>query len=203
MLTLTNKLPDKVKIGGKEVPINTDFRASVSFAICVHDPNLTDEEKILKGLELYYPTRERDIYDIEEAVNKMLWFFRCGDETKPKGGKQQARAYDFEKDADSIYASFMMQYGVDLSSAPLHWWLFMAMLQNLKEDVPFSKIMTYRVIDTKGMSKEQAAFYRKMKRLYRLEEKKTDEQEEFQKKLEDVLAHGGDISEVLHEKTEV
>ena len=70
-MLLTGSLPETVNIGGKEVPIVSDFRASVSFSILMYDPNLAEEEKILKGLEIYFPTREKDIYNIEEAVNQI------------------------------------------------------------------------------------------------------------------------------------
>ena len=196
-MRLTDKLPETVTIGGVEVPINSDFRTSVSFSMMIYDPDLSDEEKILKGLEMYYPTRDRDIYDIEEAVTQMLWFFRCGDTSEVKGSGDKTRAYDFDVDADSIFASFLMQYGIDLSTVNLHWWKFMAMLTNLKEDVPLAKIMTYRVIDTKGMDKEQAKFYKKMKRIYRLEDRVSETDEKLQQEIEQALIDGGDPSEII------
>ena len=59
MNLLTDKLPEAVEIGGKEVPINWDFRTSIRFQEIILNKDLSEDEKLFRGLELYYPTRHR------------------------------------------------------------------------------------------------------------------------------------------------
>ena len=75
MNILTAPAPKTVEIDGAEIPINWDFRASIHFEIIMGDASLSDEEKIEKALETYYPQIP---YNLSEAVDRMLWFYRAG-----------------------------------------------------------------------------------------------------------------------------
>ena len=77
MNMLVDLLPDTVEVDGEKYEINTDFRISVLFELLMQDDEVTNEEKIIHGLNLYYPVVPRNIH---EAVEKMLWFYRCGKE---------------------------------------------------------------------------------------------------------------------------
>ena len=46
-------------------------------------------------------------------------------------GINDKQPFDFEEDADLIYAGFMQQYGIDLQESSMHWWKFMILLENL------------------------------------------------------------------------
>ena len=52
MNILIDYLPTKFEIDGKEYEINYDFRTSILFCLLMNDPELTEEEKILQGLQL-------------------------------------------------------------------------------------------------------------------------------------------------------
>lgn len=177
MNILIDELPKAIKIDGMEYHINYGFRAIVLVEICIFSNKLTEEQRVLNALNIFYngqiPT------NISKAIESMLWFYRCGNEpktepkdkgkTKPR--KKVNRAYDFEQDASYIYSAYLTQYKIDLneiSSNNLHWWKFKAMFDSLDEDLKFCKIMTYRTISVSGMSKEQKKFYNEMKNLYAL-----------------------------------
>lgn len=204
MNILLNKLPETVKIDGKEIPINWDFRTSIKFQDVILDKKLTEDEKLIKGLELYYPTREEDIYNIEEAFEEMLWFYSAGevdpgDEEEggimPKGSGKQAFSYKY--DAPYIYAAFLDQYGIDLQEVDMHWWKFKALFDSFRDDLVISQIIKYRTVSTSGMDKETASFYRKMKKIYALPKEISREEKKELDELNKALAEGKDLSELL------
>lgn len=198
MNILIDLLPNKIEINNEEYEINSDFRTSILFELLMQDNSIGEEDKIYMALQLYYPVIPNDI---KEAIDKMLWFYRCGKEiTSSKGngkGKSVTQIYSFEHDDDYIYAAFMDQYNIDLQDIEyLHWWKFKAMFKSLKEDNEIVKIMGYRSMDlSKIKDKEEKAYYKKMQELYKLPISK-DEKE----KLDEItvaLLNGGDLSKVL------
>ena len=162
---LLDILPETVDIDGIEYRINSDFRISILFELLMQDDELGKRQKLVQGLQLYYPEIP---HNVTMAVDKMIWFYRCGKETGSGGhGSGSGRAkqiYSFEHDDDYIYAAFLEQYGIDLQDVEeLHWWKFRALFRGLSEDTEFVKIMGYRSVKiTSKMSKEQREFYKKM-----------------------------------------
>lgn len=201
MNLLIDKLPEKVTIGGMEVPIDWDFRTSVRFQEVILDKTLSEEEKILKGLRLYYPTAEDDIYEIEEAIDKMLWFYEQGRIWQPgenTGSGKSKQAFSFVYDAPYIYAAFMDQYGIDLQEVRgFHWWKFKALFDSFRDDLLISQIMKYRVTSTSGMDKETASFYRRMKKIYALPVEVSSVEQKELDALNKALAGGGDVTKIL------
>ena len=164
----------------------------------MQDKSIKDNDKIYLALELYYPNIPDDI---NSAIEKMLWFYRCGKDlitSKRKGkGKSDIKIYSFEYDDDYIYAAFMDQYGIDLQDIKyLHWWKFKAMFKSLKEDTEIVKIMRYRSMDlSKIKDKNEKAYYKKMQELYKIPISK-DEQEKLEE-IERALLNGEDVSKLL------
>ena len=200
MNILIDLLPEEVTIDNKEYKINSDFRTSILFELLMQDSSIGEEDKILMALQLYYPQIPENI---NEAIDKMLWFYKCGKDIKnQKGngkGKSVTQIYSFEYDDDYIYAAFMDQYNIDLQDIDyLHWWKFKAMFKSLKEDNEIVKIMGYRSIDiSKIKDKEQKAYYKKMKDLYKIPTQISKDEEEKLKEIEKALLNGGDLSKLL------
>jgi hypothetical protein len=191
MNILVDLVPSTVNIEGEDYKICSDFRTSILFELLMQDNSVGEEDKILFALQLYYPVVPQNI---NEAIEQMLWFYRCGkDVSKSKGngkGKSATQIYSFEHDDDYIYAAFMDQYGIDLQDISyLHWWKFKAMFKALKEDNEIVKIMGYRSTDlSKIKDKEQKAYYKKMKELYKIPIS-TDEADKL-KEIEEALLNG-------------
>ena len=195
MNILIDDLPESVTIAEKEFPVNWGFRTFVLMEICIFDAALSDRDRIINALLLFYgdniPT------DIGQAYEKMMWFYRGGkdlkSEKKGEGFSSPKRCYCFEQDASYLYAAFRTQYRIDLqdiSSNDLHWWKFKALFESLDDDLKISKIMSYRVTDTKGMDKGQKKFYSDMKKLYALEtEMNADSKMALAKRDADMLKH--------------
>jgi len=185
MNILIDLLPDHVEIDGKKYSINTDFRISILFELLMQDRTVLDSEKIYMALDLYYPQIP---HNLEQAVDKMLWFYRCGKDDEddsvkngsPAGSGKASMIYSFEHDAEYIYSAFLDQYGIDLQDIEhLHWWKFRALFKGLKDDNLICKIMGYRSIEiTNDMSNSEKKYYRKMKQIYALPDNRTQEEKE-------------------------
>lgn len=173
---LTEALPESVRIHGKEYPIQCDFRIGIKLDGILRS-ELEDQEKIKRMLVLYF--KDNIPQDIPAAIDKIIWFYRCGelldneDEEKKKRRYIRRKSKDpacvLTQDAPYVYAAFMEQYGIDLTSvAFMHWWKFMALFESLGDETKMSKIMYYRQASTSGMSKERRAFINEMKKIYKI-----------------------------------
>lgn len=177
MNLLVDPLPTSVKIKGQDWPINSEFYVGILFELMMQDSALTDTERVVQALSLYYPQIPTDI---NEAMDALLWFFRCGAEAQKTGGAGEGghpkKAYCFEQDADLIFAAFYGQYHIDLSEAEgLHWWKFRALFAGLSADCEIMKVMGYRTADLKGLGKTQKKLYEKMRKVYALKNQRSVE----------------------------
>jgi hypothetical protein len=199
MNILIDLLPNEVNIEGENYKINSDFRTSILFELLMQDNTISEEDKIIQALELYYPKLPKDI---NKAIEGILWFYRCGKdevETKNKGTGKSTQVYSYNYDDDYIYSAFLDQYGVDLQDIKyLHWWKFKAMFKALKEDNEIVKIMGYRAMDLgKIKDKEQKEYYKNMKELYKIPSNISKDEKEKLSEIEEILLNGGDLSKVL------
>ena len=169
----------------------------------MEDSSLSELDKTVKALSLYYDTGDlknsfKPPIPIEEAIDKMLWFYRAGkEENGAVSAGKGAQIYSYSYDDEYIFAAFLEQYGVDLQDIPyLHWWKFKAMFLGLKSDSRIVEIMGYRSIDiTSKMSNEQKQFYRKMKKQFAIPLPQPER--EKLNAIEQALLNGGDVSKVL------
>ena len=181
MNILIDKLPCSVIVDNIDTEIVSDFRTSILFEQLMKDNSVNDDVKIELALNLYFP--KQYIINTVDAVNKIIWFYSGGKEIKEssvKSNSSNINIYDFEQDADYIYAAFMEQYKIDLADIDyLHWWKFKSLFYGLNKDIQLSKIMFYRSIElTDDMTKSERKFYRDMKRLYALEDMRSEEEKE-------------------------
>ena len=181
MNILIDKLPCSVIVDNIDTEIVSDFRTSILFEQLMKDNSVNDDAKIELALNLYFP--KQYIINTVDAVNKIIWFYSGGKDIKESSGKSNSsniNIYDFEQDADYIYAAFMDQYKIDLADIDyLHWWKFKSLFYGLNKDIQLSKIMFYRSIElTDDMTKNERKFYRDMKRLYALEDMRSEEEKE-------------------------
>lgn len=182
---LLDRLPQHTLNGFR---IRTDFRESIKFELLMQDDSINDKDKIGLALNLYY-YNVKEIKDIKQAVDDILWFYRCGKDLKNISSNEEKTSedsnktkqiYSYEFDDEYIYSAFMEQYKIDLNSIKyLHWWKFRALLNSLNENVLFSKILGYREINlSKIKDKEMRNFYKKMKKIYALPDMRTEEEKE-------------------------
>lgn len=203
MNPLIEQFPKTVLIGNREVAINSDFRTVLKCYKVAEQHTRgkkISSDGLTKMLLIFYKNLE---CITGEHIDQMFWFFACGREKQKKNFPRKAAGinkntpFDFEKDADLIYAGFYQQYRIDLQKSHMHWWKFMILLENLGDDTRLSRLIEYRTIDTtsKNLSKEARNFYKAMQRYYSLENQV--EISDKQKALEDALLRGENIDELL------
>lgn len=177
-----NKLPTIIN-GNK---INSDFRISIQFEKLLLNKSISNLDKTIKALELYYPELGK-IANIEKAVDDIIYFYRCGKEknelansNKKQDKREEKQIYNYEFDWNYIATSFWEQYRIDVWDIEyLHWWKFKALLGGLAENTKFSKIMEYRAVDlSKIKDNELKKFYKSMKKVYGLPDPRTQEERE-------------------------
>ena len=186
MNILIDYLPTSFVINNKTYEFNCGFRESIIFTLMMQDDSLTDEEKILGALKLYYPIIPKDT---EKALEKIYWFYSKGnieeDNKKVKQGKRifkrnNKKAYDFEVDSDLIFTAFMSQYNINLNKENLHWWEFLALFNSLNDDNEIVKIMNYRTIDLTSIEdKKERKMYSDLQKYYSLEDRISKEEQEL------------------------
>lgn len=198
---LTGNLPTSFLIGGKEYEISSDFRTMLELEEIFSSDDLTDAQKAEQALWLFYGCIPEEV---EEAVEKLCFFWQCGRKEKPrKRGRQaagddfyQPPVYSFTNDAGLIYGAFLTQYGIDLSCTNLHWWQFMALFEALEDDRVIKEVMRCRAVEVKGdMPQAQKDYYNAMKRHYELP--LPERMEKHRSALEAALMGDGNVDEVM------
>jgi hypothetical protein len=179
MNILIDKLPTEITIDGINYAVNSNFRVGILFEILLADGELDEKQKLYTAFQIYF-IENKPPYD-KTAIDSIIDFYLCGQ--KPvragRGGKTKNRIiYDFEHDAQYIYAAFLEQYGIDLQDIEyLHWWKFAAMFRSLKADTEIQRIMQIRATDAgKIKDKERKQDILRQQALYRIPDNLTPEQ---------------------------
>ena len=169
-LLLQNGLPEEFE----GIPISADFRNMIQVDLILREEGVPDAEKTMAALSQLYPEIPADL---EQAVRGLAWFFsRGGQETGengkgPEGGPTPPRAFDYDQDANLIYAAFYATYGISLTTVEfLHWWEFLALFEGLPEDTLIKRVMYWRTANLSELPKEERKHVRKMRKLFALKE---------------------------------
>jgi len=205
-----------VDIGSETYKIDADFRTIMNVEGIIFGKKVTDDQKkfaaeMMKeidieekdaiqnakyydALKLFYKDNVPD--DLEEAMEKMLWFYSCGKEDKQS--KTKKKVISFEYDFDYINAGFMQDYKIDLFEVDfLHWWKFMSLFSALHDDCKICEIIGYRGAELKNFDKEQRKRIREMQKIYALPDEISKEEKKRQDEITQILLNGGDLSGIL------
>ena len=95
----------------------------------------------------------------------------------------------FDNDQWRIYSAFLSQYRIDLNTASLHYWVFMALLTSLDE-CAFTRVVDVRQkkIDARWKKENKDALL-EAKRRYAINLESEAEEQERQEVINDFLAH--------------
>lgn len=162
MNILVDELPTSVTIADTEYQIETDFRTCLKIIMAFEDNSLTSYEKQIVLLVNLYSVVPNDIQSALEQAN---WFLNGGKEKSTDEGDEEAnpRVYSFAKDANFIFAAFRQTHGIDLQTAKLHWWSFLALFMDLGQDTTFCQLTALRKrLKTGKATKEERATAREM-----------------------------------------
>lgn len=160
MNILTDAPPETVEINTTEYRLNTDFRACLKIIMAFEDNELTPQEKQLILLGNLYSVVPNDL---EAALDCANWFLNGGKANATNTDEESPRVYSFAKDGNFIYAAFRQTHGIDLATANLHWWTFLALFMDLGQDTTFCQLTALRKrLKTGKASKEERAAAREM-----------------------------------------
>lgn len=188
MNILTEQLPSAVEIAGREYPINTDFRTCVKVILAFEDPELTGHEKQVVLLNNLY---DQIPDDVAGAISMAMKFLNGGEDAPPDT-EYQPRVYSFAKDANFIFAAFKQTHGVDLETAQLHWWKFLALFMDLGSETTFCNLVSLRKrVKTGKASKEERQAAREMGDLFDIPEPDNRTLEEKEQENEFMQLIGG------------
>ncbi len=142
MNILIDELPDQVMIDGKLYDLDTDFKTAIRIIQDFEDNELTVYEKNYLMIRRLFPVVPENT---DEALKQALKFLDGGDAPSGEDEDQAPqRLYSFTKDANLIYAAFRQTHGIDLQTAKLHWWQFLALFMDLGADTTFSNLVSLR-----------------------------------------------------------
>ena len=151
-----DKLPSAVRIDGRAVPINTDFRICLRILRAFDDDDLLDHEKLSVMLTLLYPTIPDNT---ASAVAQGLKFLNCG-KAADAARLKQLQVYSLEKDSCYIFTAFKSIFNIDLENTEyLHWWKFRSLFADLGKDCFFNTLVSLRSRRNSGkLTKDEKEF---------------------------------------------
>ncbi|MEM5767594.1 MAG: Gp15 family bacteriophage protein [Bacillota bacterium] len=171
-------MPTSVEIGGVKYEIRSDYRAALDIFAALADPELTEQDKAVAMLTVFYPafdgyTEEQDGEPVvvtmppehyEEATRRCAWFLDCGDEDQTR---KLPKLMDWEQDFKHIVAPINRVTGQEIRAVNyLHWWTFIAAYQEIG-DCTFAQIVRIRDRKARGkpLDKQDAEWYRQNRHL--------------------------------------
>ena len=155
-----------MELGGEPHRLNTGFRAGAAYSMAAMAEEPIPQDALLA---LYFPDGiPADRAEAVEAVNE---FFAAGAQPKEnKDGPKTPPLFSYMTDMDAITAAFQQAYQIDLTTAELHWWRFLALLRGLISH-SFAERVRYRAANPNEIKDKQLkAQYRKLKQLYALDQ---------------------------------
>lgn len=187
MNILLDTMPDFLEVGNKKISIDSGFRTWIRFDEALFWSSEPIENRIYSALDICY--NGRIPVDVNRAIYAAIAFYahmgepmeevQAKGENKPGQAGRGNRTYSFTHDASLICAAFLAQYGIDLTQDDLHWWHFKALFEGLTEENKICKVMEIRSLDlAKVKDKEQKAHYRRLKRIYKLPDPRSEEEQE-------------------------
>lgn len=165
---LTEELPCSISVCGKNYPINTDFRVWIRVEEILSS-DISAADKILRCFSLIFASKDIPS-SVDETLSSILYFLSPFYNTL--GGKKTAKCneplFDFAFDSGLIYAAFLSQYNIDLTSDHLHWWRFLSLFCSLSP-CKFTEVVRIRGTSLCDIGdKAQKSYIRKMKKIYRI-----------------------------------
>lgn len=153
-------LPETVSVGGRDVPVRTDFRAVLDILEVLGDPEIGDAERAYVALQVFYEDLGAiDPSDYREACERLMWFVGGGDSPARPPKRKLA---DWSQDFPIIVPAVNRVLGYECRSVGhLHWWTFLGAYMEVG-DCLFAQVVAIRKKKSKGkkLDKHEEAFYR-------------------------------------------
>ena len=168
-------LPTTLTVGDVEYEIRSDYRAVLDVMEVLGDPELDDGERAMVAVQIVYVDADSiPARHLQEAVDRLLWFVRGGEE-QPKGGRRR-RVMDWRQDFKLIVAPVNRVLGFECRTVEyLHWWSFLTAYYEIG-DCLFAQVVAIRKKRQEGkkLDKSEQQFYQDNRSLVDLRRKQTD-----------------------------
>lgn len=158
------ELPTSITIDGDNYPIRNqgDFRMVLDCFRCLQDIELTEQERILVALCIFYEDVAgveyvQEVFNTDSklaaAVEEMYNFFNCGQESV--GAARNHKLIDWEKDSQVIVSAINNVAKKEIRAETyVHWWTFMGYYLAIGE-CPLSTIVSIRDKIVRGKKLEK------------------------------------------------
>ena len=165
-------LPKSVEIDGQEFAVRYDFRVILDIFEAINDPELSDEDRALAVLHMFYVDFEA-LTDYDVALKECFKFINGGQEQEWQ--KKQPQLVAWEQDFQYIvapvnrglgYETRALEYDQEGNTGGVHWWTFLSAYMEIG-DCLFAQIVGIRSKKAKGkkLDKTEQEFYRKNKEI--------------------------------------
>lgn len=136
------RLPESVTVEGRTYPIRSDYRAILDILAAFNDPELSDEEKMVVCLSIFYPDYPHvDPAHIDQLYQETMTFIDAG---MPRDEKEKPALVYWEQDEPLIVPAINKIAHRDIrSSDHLHWWTFLGYFMEIGESL-FSEVLNIR-----------------------------------------------------------
>ena len=176
---ICDPMPCEVTVGGKRVRVLTDYKRWLvvwevlssslpgrlkaelcSSAVVEESVNLDDWDEILKVFAAFL--LQKDSLLKESNISSY----------------HSEKLFDFAADSELIFASFLAEYGIDLTTEHMHWFKFMALLKSLSPDSPLMRTVRLRQTDTSEIEDDKLRRQiRRAKNAVRIKEKERNDEQ--------------------------
>lgn len=186
-MKLTEFNSNIVNYKGIDYTLTMAFPYVLKYFELANDDGLATIEKMQLALQLFCKSDAYKHLSIDDQAGlfKLIFDQKINlreSKLASKLFKSDKKTYDFEIDAGRIQASFLMQYGVDLSDADIRlsmdWEQFNALLDGLNDNTPFREVIRIRTTTVPDNADADARNQiSKLKTLYALGDSSGDEPE--------------------------
>lgn len=167
-------LPHTVVVDGEDYEVETDFRVWIE----------AERELRETGSVAYWVFAGEHPSFLSDWKTPVLEFMASPNPTpRSSGDGGGPRLFDFVDDGEYIVASFMQAYGIDLTTADMHWHLFRALFNGLPDDTKMARIMSYRAYDPADAKRKREAVMSELRNAWALPKENDAESLSLQQKL--------------------
>jgi len=154
------------------------------------DELFTSEEKLEMSLQIllrnYKLVKKFTVQDKSDLLKAIFENF-ISLNTRESGDSE--KNFDFIQDANYIFASFLMDYGIDLidQQGLLHWWKFISLFQGLSERTKIREVIgirTRKIPEANKYNADEIRALQELKALYALEISQEEQEIQFEKGLD-------------------
>ncbi|AVK60255.1 hypothetical protein C5Z25_00020 [Lactobacillus sp. CBA3605] len=183
MLSLTKPLDDTITVGDTEWTIDFSFDNVLKWYAMLNDDSISDSQKIYLAFDLFANEEATPdqmvavVSEVSKYVQQTVYGNQDDEDSVDLNGDPmpQEQFFSYEKDADAIYSSFMVDYHIDLidEQGHLRWEKFKALLDGLSDQTLFRRIVAIRQKPQTGLEGEELASLLEAQNYYRLDDEDT------------------------------